>query len=112
MGDMSLMSRESKKQQLRRQMITTGKDFPSGRSRKEEEELYAARQKKRRKKLIKAIGILALVFIVAGGWFYYQQIYRYTDYETIRQTALSQGSLVGYKTFGKNVLKYTRDGAC
>ena len=111
MGDMSLMSRESKKQQLRRQMITPGKDFPSGRSRKEEEELYAARQKKRRKNLIKAIGILALVFIVAGGWFYYQQIYRYTDYETLRQTALSQGSLVGYKTFGKNVLKYTRDGA-
>lgn len=111
MGDMSSMSRESKKQQLRRQMITPGKDFPPGRSQKEEQELYAARQKKRRKNLIKAGLALALVFVAAGGWFYYQQIFRFTEYETIRQIPLSQGSLVGYETFGKNVIKYTRDGA-
>lgn len=111
MGDMSSMSRESKKQQLRRQMITPGKDFPSGRSQMEEQELYAARQKKRRRNLMMAGLVLVLVFVFAGGWFYYQQIFRFTEYETIRQISLSQGSLVGYETFGKNVIKYTRDGA-
>ena len=111
MSDMSSMSRESKKQQLRRQMITPEKDYPPNRRKQEEEEMHASRQKKHRRHMVLAILALALVFAGAGCWFYYQQIFRYTSYETVRQVSLNQGSLVGYETFGSNVLKYTRDGA-
>ena len=111
MNDMSSMSRESKKQQLRRQMITPEKDYPPNRRKQEEEEMHASRQKKHRRHMVLAILALALVFAGAGCWFYYQQIFRYTSYETVRQVSLNQGSLVGYETFGSNVLKYTRDGA-
>ena len=41
MNDMSSMSRESKKQQLRRQMITPEKDYPPNRRKQEEEEMQA-----------------------------------------------------------------------
>ena len=36
---------------------------------------------------------------------------RYTSFETAWQIDINEGSLVGYETFGNNVLKYTKDGA-
>lgn len=111
MSDMNSMSRERRKQQFRSQMITPDQDYPPNRRLVEEEEMRVGRQKKRRRHMVLSILILAAVFAGAGGWFYYQQIFRYTSYETIRQVSLNQGSLVGYETFGSNVIKYTRDGA-
>lgn len=92
-------------------MITPGQEPHSVRSRAEEDEELAARQRGHRRKLILAGLLLAVIFIGAGIWFYRQQIYRYTSYETVQEKMLQEGSLVGYETFGKNVLKYTRDGA-
>lgn len=110
MSDMSSMSRERKKQQLRSQMITPGQDYPLSGDRREEEENNAARYNRRRRHM--TLGIVAMIFLFAGigGWFYYQRVYRYTTYETVRQIPLNEGSLVGYENFGSNVLKYTRDG--
>lgn len=111
MSDMSSMSRESKKKQLRSQMISPGQEYPAARSRIEEETMQKARQKIRRRHMALAAVLLISIFAGAGGWFYYQQIHRYTGYVTMRVVPLNEGSLVGYKTFGSNVLKYTRDGA-
>ncbi len=111
MSDMSSMNRESKKQQLRSQMITPGQEYPPSRKRVEEEEMHAGHQKKRRRYLGLGMAVLLLILAGAGGWFYYQQLHRYMGYETLRVIPLNEGSLVGYKSFGNNVLKYTRDGA-
>ncbi len=111
MGDMSSMSRESRKQKLRSQMITPDREYPPSKNRVEEEELFTARQKKRRRHMVLSVVMLVFILFGAGGGFYYQQIFRYTVYETIRRIPLNEGSLVGYVTFGNNVIKYTRDGA-
>lgn len=111
MGDSSSMSRESRKQKLRSQMITPDRDYPPARGLAAEEEQYAERLKRHRRHMIWAVLALILILFGAGGWFYYQQIFRYTGYETVRQIPLNEGSLVGYEKFGSNVLKYTRDGA-
>ena len=108
---MSSMSRESRKQKLRSQMITPDREYPPSKNRVEEEELFTARQKKRRRHMVLSVVMLVFILFGAGGWFYYQQIFRYTVYETIRRIPLNEGSLVGYVTFGNNVIKYTRDGA-
>ena len=58
--------------------------------------------------------VLLLVLLVAGGasaWIFYQRNYHYSSYETAWQVDLNEGSLVGYESFGTNVLKYTKDGA-
>ena len=52
MGDMSSMSRESRKQKLRSQMITPDREYPPSKNRVEEEELFTARQKKRRRHMV------------------------------------------------------------
>lgn len=111
MSDMSSMNRESKKRQLRRQMITPGHPGPYSSNRVSEEELQEAHQRSRRRKLWLAIGIVAVILACAGGFFYYQQRYQYTTFETAWEVTMSEGSLVGYEPFGTNVLRYTKDGA-
>ena len=111
MSDMSSMSRERKKQKLRSQMITPGKDHASSGNWMEGEEAGRVRRISGRRHLASGLLILILLLTGAGTWFYYQRFHRYTSYETIRQVPLNEGSLVGYENFGSNVLKYTRDGA-
>ena len=52
-----------------------------------------------------------MIGTAVGGWYYYQQHYSYTSYETVWEIPVNEGSLVGYQAFGSNVLKYTKDGA-
>ncbi len=65
MSDMSSMNRESKKQQLRSQMITSGQEYPPSRRRMEEEEMHVGHQKKRRRYL--GLGTAILLLILARG---------------------------------------------
>lgn len=113
---MSSMSRESRKQKLRQRVISADAPIPpqlrSELNAEESEEAVALAQKKaRRRKLILLAALLAVIGGAAGGLYYYQRNYQYVGYETDWQTDLNEGSLVGYESFGNNVLKYTKDGA-
>lgn len=115
MSDMSTMSRESKKRQLRRQVISSETQYirPALQMPEEdsEEVLRQAHRKVRRKQIAIVAAVLALIGTAVGGWYYYQQHYSYTSYETVWEIPVNEGSLVGYQAFGSNVLKYTKDGA-
>lgn len=113
MSDMNSMSRESKKRQLRRQIVSSDSPVnrPGVRSEDSEEAVRRARRKVRRRRLIIVIVLLILIGGGAGAWLYYQKNYQYSSFETAWQIDMNEGSLVGYESFGSNVLKYTRDGA-
>ena len=171
MSDMSNMSRESKKRQLRRQVVPTGAgatQTPAGRpetpgqpnrpgtpgqpnrpgmpgqpncpgmpgqsnrpgmpgqsnrpgapgqpnrpgmQEDSEEVVRRAHRRVSRRRMTILLALLLLAGVGAGGWHYYQQQYRYSTYETAWQVPINEGSLVGYESFGSNVLKYTKDGA-
>ena len=135
MSDFNSMSRENKKQRLRQRVVTNpawseeksssggqgSYSEPQGRQRQQnrpmpyeedgEEAARRALKKARGRRLLTAAAVVLLLGGAAGGWFYYQRNYSYTSYETVWQADLNQGSLVGYESFGSNVLKYTKDGA-
>lgn len=115
MSDMSTMSRESKKRQLRRQVISSDTQYirpaPPVPEEDSEEVLRQARWKVRRRRAVIAAVVLILIGTAVGGWYYYQRNYSYTSYETVWEVPISEGSLVGYQAFGSNVLRYTKDGA-
>lgn len=109
MTGMNSMNRESKKRQLRRQVVTSGavrQQETDG-----EEAVRFIRRKRRRRRLIL---LLCVAFAAAAGvaaGLNYRQNYRFTEYQVVWEEELEEGSLVGYESFGSNVLKYTRDGA-
>lgn len=109
MAEMNSMNRESKKRQLRRQVVTSG--AVRQQESDSEEVVRSAHQKIRRRRLILLIFIALMATVGVGGWFYYRQNYQFTEYEVVWEEELQEGSLVGYETFGNNVLKYTKDGA-
>ncbi len=114
MSDLSSMSREHKKRQLRRQVISSDTvGYRPGMQRPEEDSEAVVRKahlRVRRRHLVIVLATLLLVGAAAGGWQYYQRSYRYTSYETSWEVLINEGSLVGYEQFGTNVLKYTKDG--
>lgn len=113
MADMSSMNRENKKKQLRRQIIhsDSGGRPPQNRPEDAEEAARKVYKKIRRRRLIAAVLLLVLLGAGVFGWFYYQRNYEYSSFETAWTVDMNEGSLVGYETFGNNVLKVTRDGA-
>lgn len=112
MSDFSSMSRENKKKQLRRQIVRPQQpQTRPGRQPDGEEAAVLELKKARRRRLIIILVILILIGGIAGYWFYYQRNYQYNSYETAWQIDINEGSLVGYESFGSNVLKYTKDGA-
>ncbi len=113
MSDMSSMSRENKKKQLRRQMISSERSYPYPEEPQANSEAIVRKTQKkvRRKHQLRFLIICLLIGVVVSGWFYHQKNYQYTTYETSWQIDMNEGSLVGYESFGSNVLKYTKDGA-
>ena len=113
MADMSSMNRENKKKQLRRQIVSSNSNGrpPQNHSEDAEEAARKVYRKVRRRRLI--VVFLLLILLGAGvyGWFYYQRNYEYSSYETAWTADMNEGSLVGYESFGNNVLKVTIDGA-
>lgn len=107
MSDMSSMNRETKKRQLRQQIVRTE---TSAASRDREEEARAAQQNaRRRRRRIRLILLLFLV-ITGAGIYQYQRYHQYTGYQVRWETPVSEGSGPSYEKFGSNVLKYTKDG--
>ena len=112
MSDFSSMSRESKKDKLRRQIVKPQQT--AWNTEPEEDRETAVRNAHNRVQRRKGlIVLLVLIFIVGGAaaWIMYQRNYHYSGYDTAWQVDLNEGSLVGYERFGTNVLKYTKDGA-
>lgn len=77
----------------------------------EQEEVHKGKRRMARRRLL----LLVVAAVVAGGcaagMFYYRRNHQFTTYETVWEVPLNEGSLVGYHSFGSNVLKYTKDGA-
>lgn len=117
MSDRNSMSRESKKRQLRRGMISAGDSVNPSRNPQpawpQEEEPQTPRRSGRLARRRTLLLVLALVIVTGCGTgiYYYRQNHRFTRYETAWEVPLNEGSLVGYRSMGTNVLKYTRDGA-
>ncbi len=113
MADMSSMNRENKKKQLRRQIVSSngGGRPPQSHSEDAEEAARKVYKKVQRRRLVIAVLLLLLLGFGIFGWFYYQKNYEYSSYETAWTVDMNEGSLVGYESFGSNVLKVTRDGA-
>lgn len=113
MADMSTMNRENKKKQLRRQIVSSnsGGRPPQNHSEDAEEAARKVYKKVQRRRLVIAVLLLLLLGSGIFGWFYYQRNYEYSSYETAWTVDMNEGSLVGYESFGSNVLKVTRDGA-
>lgn len=113
MADMSSMNRENKKKQLRRQIVhsDSGRRPPQNYSEDAEEAARNTYKKVRRRRLTAAVLLLILLGAGVFGWFYYQKNFEYSSFETAWAVDMNEGSLVGYESFGNNVLKVTRDGA-
>ena len=112
MNDMSSMSRESRKDQLRRRMITPGtpRRLPEEDS---EEVVKRAHKKAVRRRLRVLAAVLVLLAVCAGVLYWYQRFYQLKTavpgWE--RQLEREEGSFVGYERFGENLLKYSKDEA-
>ncbi len=138
MSDMSSMSRERKKQQLRRQVVVNNNAVPSPKhpgqskisrrnsdfqsqtrqnSTEAAEELKKFHIKKLQKRMIAAAVFLVLLAGIFGGIYYWKTYYRFQEYSVNWEADLTAGeegierSSANYVNFGKNVLKYTKDGA-
>ena len=107
MSDFSSMSRESKKDKLRRQIVSPQQ--PAWNADPQEDSEAVVR--KAHNRVLRRRWGLVLLLVLLAAWIFYQRNYRYSGYETAWQVDLNEGSLVGYESFGTNVLKYTKDGA-
>lgn len=118
MGSTDSMSRENKKNQLKRQIV------PSNHSRNEEESLEVlqkARQRVRKKRLIILMVLAVIIAGAAIGLEQYGKYHQYTAYQVVweknltseaqESAAKGEGSFCGYVDFADGVLKYTKDGA-
>lgn len=106
---MSSMNRENKKKQLKRQIV---RPEPAGvyTADKEEEAREAMKRARKRRRNIR-LGILAFLLVTGIGLYQFSKYYQYTDYTTVWETSIGEGSVTAYENFGSNVLKYTKDGA-
>jgi hypothetical protein len=107
MSDRDSMNREIKKNQLRRQIVSSSPQ--EGKTSREVIKKAFPRGKKRR---IRIAVVLLLVLLAGGiGVYEYFSLYQYTQYRVVWEKEMNEGSYVGYLSFGSNVLKYSKDGA-
>ena len=110
--------REIAKEKLKRGLIDaassgedTYEDDLSGFSDLEE---FKEEQKRRRRRNLKAglvAAVIILLAVLAVRYFLKNHTFEEYSVEWEKVTPSSEGSLAGYERFGKNLLKYTRDGA-
>lgn len=123
MSDMSSMNRESKKRQLKRQVIDPHALPPSynrpkpkhnGAPGESEEEIVRKAEKRVKKKRLR-IFLITIILLSAAGLLAYRHlhVYQYTDYDIGWEVDMppNDGSFAKYERFGDNLLKYTKDGA-
>lgn len=111
---MDSMSRESKKNQLRRRVISG--DSAAGRRwepEEDSEESQKSHKKKHRHRWILWTLLAMIAAFAAGGVYWYERYFQF-EAQTIgweRILDRGEGSYTGYKKFASGILKYTKDGA-
>lgn len=111
MNDMSSMSRESKKKQLRSRIITPNSPPPAQED--SEEIVKTAERRTRRRHLLIFLILLSIIAVAAILYYWYQRSYQYKDTAAgwERQFERDEVGFVAYENFGDNVLRYSKDGA-
>ncbi len=107
MSDRDSMNREIKKNQLRRQIVSSSPQAGG-----DSQEVIKKALTKVRKRKIRIALVLFLVLLTGGiGLYEYFTLYQYTQYGVVWDKQINEGSYVGYISYGSNVLKYSKDGA-
>ena len=117
MDNSSLMNRENKKRQLRRQIVP-----PMYQNEQESEQAIRNAHKKTVRKRM-TIFIIAAVLLGGAAFsiYYYDRYHTFYDFQVVWEKSLTEenqeaaiqgeGSFCGYMEFGDGVIKYTKDGA-
>lgn len=105
MSDMSSVSRERKKRELKKQMISSGQSRPDSGNHNE-----GRKKRKRGHRLLKVLLLFAIIGVGAAGIYYYFGNHQFTEYVVGWEKPIQEGGAGEYKNFGSNVLKYTKDG--
>lgn len=115
MSDMNSMNREreAKKRQLRRQVVSSVQTEHPVQEESSEVIVKRARKTVIRKRMVMVLIVILLILGGAAGAYLYYRNYQYTGYSVgwERQLERNDASFTEYKTFGSNLLKYTKDGA-
>lgn len=133
MSDMHLLNRETKKKQLRSNIVQMPpKDGPDFFDDTEDSEAVIKKYQNKRlkKRILIAVILLIVLVILSFCWKRYQMEYEYVDYDVAWETAMrftdpvdeedgsrdagktvTESSFVNFVYFGDNMLKYTKDGA-
>lgn len=114
MGNITSMNRESKKRQLKQQVVPNpGPKRNINQEENSEEVVKKARRRVRKKRLILLTILLLLIAGAVFGYVQFKKYYQFTEYSVGWEKKLDrgEGSFTGYINFGSNMLKYTKDGA-
>jgi len=114
MTDMSSMSRESRKNQLRSRIITPGAPRPQSPQEEGSEQIIKkAENRTRRRHLIVFFTILALTAAATIAYYWYNRSYQYKEASVVweRQFERDDTGFVAFERFGDNMIKYSKDGA-
>lgn len=109
MSDMSSMSRENKKRQLRQQVISS--QTAHTRNREDDGEFKRLTKKLRKRRLIIMLVILLILGSAGIGIYLYFANHQFQKYEISWEIPMGGSNFVEYKKFGNNVLRYSKDGA-
>ena len=113
MSDMSSMSRELKKDQLRRRVISPGGP-QRGTPREDSEEIVKqARHTVRRRRVIMALILLVLAVTGVTANYWYKRNYFYKEATVVweRKFERDEAGFVDYEAYGDNLLRFSKDGA-
>lgn len=125
MEDTNSISRELKKQQLRKQIVSNSGSMGTGPSvydsdQEEQDQGPSGQGSALRRGIVIGILVLLAIIAVAGGVMYQNSYRQYTEYTISWEADLLAGdsseirvesSFTAYEDFGENIIKYTKDGA-
>ncbi len=110
---MSDISRETRKRQLKSQMISTD-DYEEDDEEEDSKEIVRrAHRKVTRRRLIIVLVILVILAAIGGVIYWFNRYYQFENAEVVweREMDRAEGNFTGYEKFGTNLLKYSKDGA-
>lgn len=114
MTDMSSMSRETRKKQLRSRIITPGVPHPRSTHEEDSEQIVKkAEHRTRLRYIILFLTILTLIAAVTIINYWYNRSFLYSEATVVweRQFERDDTGFVAFEHFGDNMIKYSKDGA-